>query len=53
MTIEITNATNFWYEFDNFFLFEETDEVKNARIKIDPYGKLLDMFYYHSSIGYY
>ena len=38
---------DFWYKFDNFFLFKITPEIRNALNKIEPYGKLLNTFYYH------
>ncbi len=38
---------DFWYKFDNFFLFKATQEIRDALGKIKPYGHLLNTFYYH------
>jgi len=38
---------NFWYAFDNTFLFKSNAEIRGAIAKVDPYGKLLNLFYYH------
>jgi hypothetical protein len=42
---------DFWYQFDNFFLFRRPAEITNALDVLDPYGKLLDRFLYHYQRG--
>ena len=38
---------DFWYTFGNVFLFKSTLKIRDAITKVDPYGKLLNLFYYH------
>lgn len=47
----IQQANDFWYEFDDYFLFHANNEVRDAVIKIDPYGRLLTLFRHHQSMG--
>jgi hypothetical protein len=42
---------DFWYQFDNFFLFRRPAEITNASDALDHYGKLLDRFLYHYQKG--
>ena len=42
---------DFWYEFDNFFLFRASDSIKEALRKVGPYQQLVDLFYHLSSKG--
>ncbi len=42
---------NFWYHFDNFFLFKRNDSIDRALDKVKPYEQLVDLFYYHQSMG--
>src|SRR5919199_2693956 len=42
---------DFWYQFDNLFLFRRPSEITNALGVVDPYGKLLDRFLYHYQNG--
>jgi hypothetical protein len=44
-------AMQFWYEYDNFFLFSSSPETRVAIRAVDPYGRLLDLFYYHQRTG--
>lgn len=47
----IQQANDFWYEFDDYFLFHANNDVRDAIEKIEPYGRLLNLFYYHQSMG--
>ena len=47
----IQQANDFWYEFDDYFLFQANNDVRDAIDKIEPYGRLLNLFYYHQSMG--
>jgi hypothetical protein len=47
----IQQANDFWYEFDDYFLFNADIEVRDAISNIEPYGRLLNLFYYHQSMG--
>jgi hypothetical protein len=42
---------DFWYDFDNFFLFRASDSIKEALRKVGPYQQLVDLFYHLSSKG--
>lgn len=42
---------DFWYQFDNFFLFRRPADITKALITLEPYGKLLDRFLYHYQKG--
>ena len=42
---------DFWYQFDNFFLFKKSDSIDRALNKVGPYEQLVDLFYYHQSMG--
>lgn len=48
---EEKNAMDFWYEYDNFFLFSSPDDITEAMLKVDPYGKMLDLFYFCARKG--
>src|SRR5438309_1941297 len=37
---------DFWYTFGNIFLFKSTFKIRDDITKVDPYGKLLNLFYY-------
>src|SRR5215208_7156433 len=41
----------FWYEYDNFFLFSSSPETRVAIRAVGPFGRLLDLFYYHQRTG--
>ena len=38
---------DFWYTNDNVFLFKSTFKIRDDITKVDPYDKLLNLFYYH------
>lgn len=42
---------DFWYHFDNFFLFKKSDSIDRALDRVKPYEQLVDLFYYHQSMG--
>jgi len=42
---------DFWYHFDSFFLFKKNDSIERALNKVRPYEQLVDLFYYHQSMG--
>ena len=36
---------DFWYTYDIVFLFKSTFKIRDNITKVDPYGKLLNLFY--------
>jgi hypothetical protein len=44
-------AINFWFKYDDFFLFHAQDNIVKAIRNVQPYGRLLDLFYYHHDKG--
>ena len=38
---------DFWYEFDDYFLFHRPSDIDDATNKLDPYGNLRNRFYYY------
>lgn len=38
---------DFWYKFDDFFLFNAPTEISNAIRVVDPYGRLLNLFFFY------
>jgi len=42
---------DFWYEYDDFFLYHPPEDVSSAMQELDPYGRLLDLFHYHVRNG--
>jgi len=42
---------DFWYDFDNLFLFRRPAEITKALTTLQPYGKLLQRFLYHYQNG--
>ena len=50
-SLKTQQVNDFWYEFDDYFLFHANNETSDAIDKIEAYGKLLNLFYYHQSMG--
>jgi hypothetical protein len=44
-------ALDFWFKYDEFFFFHAQDTIQQAIRTVAPYGRLLNLFYYHSSRG--
>jgi hypothetical protein len=44
-------AIDFWYEFDDFFLFRSPSDIRVAIGKLNPYGRLLDLFFHYQRKG--
>ncbi len=44
-------AMDFWYKYDDLFLFHAPDGIRLALSQVDPYGRLLELFYYHRRKG--
>jgi hypothetical protein len=42
-------ALDFWFKYDEFFFFQAQDSIRQALREVAPYGRLLNLFYYHSS----
>jgi hypothetical protein len=44
---EEKTAMDFWYEYDDYFLFHAPMEIQSALQKVDPYGQLVELFRVH------
>jgi hypothetical protein len=38
---------DFWYKFDDFFMFHKPPEISDALRVVDPYGSLLNLFFFY------
>lgn len=45
------NALDFWYKYDDFFKFHRPENISKALGKVDPYRKVLNLFYFHNDKG--
>lgn len=51
MSNSAKDAIEFWFEFDDFFLFHSSAEIRQAMQTTNPYGRLVDLFYFHQRNG--
>jgi hypothetical protein len=51
MSSQTDKAMDFWYSYDDFFLFHSPDNIKLAIRQVDPYGRLVELFYHHRRRG--
>ena len=42
---------DFWFKYDDFFIYNPNDSIINAIKILDPYGGLIHLFHYHHMNG--